>query len=216
MRGAAHSNDVTVCTASKRNGFDGLRVRSRVSSDVSALNRLNRTFTWIPNEFQIRPTTVQLEVKQARMKELDERWASNGDFVRHEIFGKSTTMNDANQRCTVDDTVGANDVVFCPSHFAYNVQVGSNHWVMWFGCRDEVPEMNVSDCIMQRLREHLGHDTFDFAWYPNPKMSLPEFYHVHVFWVSLVDPAADPTADPAADPTADRRPIPDWSITMCV
>lgn len=28
-------------------------------------------------------------------------------------------------------------------------------------------------------------DTYDFAWYPNPKVSVPDFYHVHVFWKHL-------------------------------
>lgn len=25
---------------------------------------------------------------------------------------------------------------------------------------------------------------FDFAWYENPKMSVPDFYHVQVFWIT--------------------------------
>ncbi len=106
------------------------------------------------------------------------------DFILHEIFGKSTFIDDYGRLHAVDDAVNETIVVFRPSHFPYNVQGGSNHWIMWFGCSDS-PTMNVSDCIVKRLREHLGHDAFDFAWYPNPKMSIPEFYHVHVFWVSL-------------------------------
>ena len=25
---------------------------------------------------------------------------------------------------------------------------------------------------------------FDFVWYENPKMSVPDFYHVQVFWIT--------------------------------
>jgi len=181
----AESEDATVGLARLLAlGLGGLRLRSRISSDVSALNRIHRTFNWIPNESQIRPTPEQLERKRARMNELAERWASMGDFVLHEVFGKGATKNAENRLCAVDDAVCASDVVFHPSHFAYDVPLGGHHWVMWFGCR-EPPPTNVSECIVQRLREHLGHDAFDFAWYPNPKMSIPEFYHVHVFWVTL-------------------------------
>lgn len=34
--------------------------------------------------------------------------------------------------------------------------------------------------------EKLDHDSlldcFDFVWYPNPKFSVPDFYHLQVFW----------------------------------
>ena len=159
-------------------------IRSRVSSDVSELNILNMIYPWVPNETQVRPTPEQMELKRLNLAALDQQWRSMRDYILYEIFGKHPCVDDSNKLCTSDDAVSVADVRFCPSHFPYNIQAGGKHWVLWFGCHEE-PNLNINNIIAKMIKERAGHDDFDFAWYPNPKMSLPDFYHVHVFWTIL-------------------------------
>lgn len=36
--------------------------------------------------------------------------------------------------------------------------------------------------IAEALQLRLGHGNFEFVWYLNPKMTIPDVYHVQVFW----------------------------------
>ena len=104
------------------------------------------------------------------------------DYVLHEVFEKPVQVDEENKLYVSDDEIAPNTIKFCPNQFPYNT--AGRHHVLWFGCNEE-PNINITNVVMRELKRHLGHDNFDFAWYCNPKMSLPDFYHVQVFWVSL-------------------------------
>lgn len=36
--------------------------------------------------------------------------------------------------------------------------------------------------IHDGLKLRLGHTNFEFVWYLNPKMTIPDVFHVQVFW----------------------------------
>eukprot|EP00802_Teleaulax_amphioxeia_P017662 Tamp_17827.p1 GENE.Tamp_17827~~Tamp_17827.p1 ORF type:complete len:336 (-),score=26.30 Tamp_17827:314-1321(-) len=91
---------------------------------------------------------------------------------------------------------------FAPNNFPYNLDEGARHFVMWYN----TPKLLKSDDevtrdIFRELRRHLMESQgvtdvatadaslppFDFAWYVNPKMTIPFIAHVQVFWVA--DPA---------------------------
>ena len=140
----------------------------------------------IPNETQIRPTPDQLDAKCTSTLELGQAWRSMKDFIMHSVFDVPICIDDSNKLCAVDtkDKPINECIRFCPNHYPYNIQGGGRHFVLWFGCHDE-PNINVNKVVGRELTKHLGHDNFDYAWYCNPKMSIPDFYHVQVFWVLL-------------------------------
>ena len=50
------------------------------------------------------------------------------------------------------------------------------------------------DIINKVIENHLSYhtilgDPFQFVWYKNPKPTIPEFYHVQVFWTSSINSA---------------------------
>lgn len=157
-------------------------VRSRISSDTCELDILNMIYPWIPNSSQIRPLPEQLVEKHAGMNAVNETWKSMRDYILHQIFDKPVLEDLDGKLGAADADVTATSIVFCVSQFPYNVQHGGKHWILWFGCHEE-PNININNVILKKLQDYLGHDDFDYAWYQNPKMSLPDFYHVHVFWV---------------------------------
>ena len=52
---------------------------------------------------------------------------------------------------------------------------------MWYTYQD-IPDNEINNDIDNSLYELMGHKNFEFVWYENPKMSVPEIYHVQVFW----------------------------------
>lgn len=69
--------------------------------------------------------------------------------------------------------------MFAPNEFPYSVP---RHWVLWYGAGfTGVTDEGVTAAIAARVAcvpELAGKD---FAWYVNPKMTVPEYMHVQVF-----------------------------------
>ena len=42
--------------------------------------------------------------------------------------------------------------------------------------------IKINQDIYESLFALLGDKNFEFIWYENPKMTIPEIYHLQVFW----------------------------------
>jgi hypothetical protein len=144
------------------------QLRRKISSDIQDLNKLHQEYWWIPDETMVRPSAEVLEAKWALGRRLMDDGVSFKDFILHMYF------------------TGVNPWAFDKSLFPYQLPPGAEHFVLWNSMHDyywEVDDALVSKRIEGMLKVQLGHDKFDFAWYKNPKPSIPEIWHVQVFWV---------------------------------
>jgi hypothetical protein len=167
------------------------QLRGRISANVCDLNALHAQHQWLPNEHTIRPTSEVLEEKRRSMEEVERHWLSVNDYILYAVFGYPVTLCE-NNRYSVDLTARPTPIwVFAPSLFPYAVPTQTNHWVLWHGY---VPyDGNFYDELVNRyirdtLRGQLGHDNFQFAWYKNPKPTVPQYWHVQVFWTEGKNP----------------------------
>ena len=68
--------------------------------------------------------------------------------------------------------------------------------MLWYGCQAQPYDYSqITTDVVAALRTLCPDDLFDFGWYKNPKMSIPEYYHVHVFWHRL-DGMEDGSCEP--------------------
>lgn len=104
---------------------------------------------------------------------------------------------------------------FLPNKYPYQVPVldpdahwmqrQAQHWLLWFfhfpweSLPDPADEV-VDAAIRKRLQELVrveGFEQVDYIWYKNPHISVPDMFHVQVFWIV---PKGDSTpATPAVD-----------------
>ena len=70
-------------------------------------------------------------------------------------------------------------------------QMRAQHWVLWYlhvrpaqlaDPSDEEINANVQQELGKVIQEH-GFDRADYIWYRNPSMSVPDMFHVQVFWI---------------------------------
>ena len=94
--------------------------------------------------------------------------------------------------------------VFQPCTFPYQVENGGQHYTLWFSSLlQEVNELEINKLIEENIKQLIAfreqnidstsnesssgikniETEFDYAWYINPKMTVPEFFHVQVFFV---------------------------------
>jgi hypothetical protein len=76
--------------------------------------------------------------------------------------------------------------------FPYDIKCDeTNHWVLLNSTKDFNYDFNI-DIINKVIENHLSYHTilgapFQFVWYKNPKPTIPEFYHIQVFWTSGIN-----------------------------
>ena len=177
-------------------------IRNIISSDIQELDQLHTQYKWIPSSVQIRPSPELLAVKRDKIDSIGMEWVSFKDYILHHVFQKPSARRHFDNMLYATDDQVINLKSFQPNLFPYDIQQGQ-HWVMWYGqeAQDSLLIADITQDIDNELRKQLcidsdsdiggsgsdigGSGNYDFAWYVNPKMSIPEFFHVQVFWTTL-------------------------------
>jgi hypothetical protein len=162
-------------------------IQDEISSDINILNHLNKMYPWIPNENTIRPTQTDLVKKYFLNNTIQIEWRSMKDYILHTVF-KKQFISDEHSKKFVPPNEHNVEWVFEPSMFRYNLIPEARHYILWNNKYDFSKDFNsfqINELIKIALHDRLSHDNFDFAWYKNPKPTIPEFYHIQVFWVDL-------------------------------
>jgi hypothetical protein len=158
--------------------------RCRVSSDVAVLDRLHKLFPWIPGESDIRPPVDVLERKRQQLHAIQSQWVTFPDYIRASVFGVPSVLDPSTLKLMAcgDDSAVTGRSVFAPNEFPYNVP---KHFVMWYGPCDGPETSRNDECITADIAAAMDDDPglrgSNFVWYVNPKMTVPEYFHVQVF-----------------------------------
>eukprot|EP00600_Ochromonadales_sp_CCMP1393_P010009 CAMPEP_0174955210 /NCGR_PEP_ID=MMETSP0004_2-20121128/858_1 /TAXON_ID=420556 /ORGANISM="Ochromonas sp., Strain CCMP1393" /LENGTH=158 /DNA_ID=CAMNT_0016203119 /DNA_START=1076 /DNA_END=1549 /DNA_ORIENTATION=- len=157
-------------------------LRCKISSNFTDLDVIHQEYPWIPSSSQVRPSPQAIEFKLKSLGEIQESWATTRDYILYRVFKRD--FDCVNDRFIVfDDKIDSSHKAFKPNDFPYQTELGC-HWVMWYGSQEKpYDDERINADIVKELGDILGRGVrFDFAWYENPKMTVPEFYHVQVFW----------------------------------
>lgn len=161
-------------------------IRNKISSDIQDLNELHKKYWWIPNETMIRPNKKILEDKRTFSEYVLHNWMSFRDFILDTHFKYPIDIEDGHIHIAFE--VKKSEWNFQKSLFPYDLLDGVNHFVLWNSMYDYFNDFDdsvINTIIKDSLESMLGSDKFDFAWYKNPKPSIPELWHCQVFWVRL-------------------------------
>jgi len=93
--------------------------------------------------------------------------------------------------------------VFQPNRYPYQLPVRqlpdschefqrkTQHWILWYHHYPDEPLVDPSDDVIDfdvrrevsALVKSHGFEACDYIWYRNPGMSVPDMFHVQVFWI---------------------------------
>jgi hypothetical protein len=159
-------------------------IRNKISSDIQDLNELNKKYFWIPNETMIRPNEKVLEEKRHFSNYVLHNWMSFKDFILDTHFHFPVDIEDGH--LYVLDTANKLEWHFTKSLFPYDLPESVSHYILWncfSDCFAVFEDSKINNIIKETLESIVGGDNFDFAWYINPKPSIPELWHCQVFWI---------------------------------
>lgn len=152
----------------------------KVSSNVDSLNILHEKYDWIPGKNDIRPSKNIIKMKIKLFNLINNNYNSIKDYILEVIFNYSTEIID--NKKSVISTLKPHKK-FIINKFPYNVT--GNHYIMWYLMYDinTLSDDIITFDIYNNIYQMLKNNNFNFVWFINPKMSIPDIFHVQVFWV---------------------------------
>lgn len=167
-------------------------LRKEIASDYDSLDAMHEMYSWIPNSACVRPSADGLLKKNSTIADILDRYVSLSDYIMDVVFhaplsqdpfsGKQISLASTNHRAVM-----SSDCVFAPNEFPYGLEKG-HHYILWYPPgKHPITRDEISEEIMRALKRICNDKDFDFCWYENPKMTIPEIFHVQVFWIYLDD-----------------------------
>jgi hypothetical protein len=140
-------------------------LRGKIDSNPVILDVISQDHPWIPNTITMRPTPADLAKKQA--------WQP--PYELHSYL--------------LDTLFMGRQWAFVPALFRYNTT--GNHYILWNSEQSyfyDYDDEHINTHINNFIKQTVGNTAdYEFVWYKNPKPSVPELYHVHVFWIALTE-----------------------------
>ena len=154
----------------------------KISANENTLDTLSNKYSWIPSSDQIRPSVENLVKKENDNIYFKTFYDSIIDQILIRYFKIHSNINRKSNK--MKSRILLTDLkmkLLLENEYPYELHCDTNHYVMWYTYRD-ISYSEISIDIYNSLKDILQDKHFEFVWYENPKMSVPEVYHVQVFW----------------------------------
>jgi len=163
-----------------------MELNCQVSSDITILNEYNKLYPWIPNEEQIRPTDMNIFMKDILKNKIKNIYNSTRDYILIDLFNYESKRNDDNKLQVINDNKLDKEYRFRSCRFRYKIDPKTCHYILWYNCdRDKLTTEGINKDIRNSIYNILQDDHYQFIWYENPKMSIDDIYHIQVFWIKF-------------------------------
>ena len=158
--------------------------KCKIDSNVDELEKLHQSHRWIPGKDNVRPTAEIIASKLKYIENIKNFYGSEIDYICETIFEFDSTF-DENGKLIVKKDAIKKRAVFEQNRFPYDVDEG-HHYILWYSYFDDsITENKIKDDINANIEKIVDDGThFDYVWYENPKMTIPDIYHVQVFWIN--------------------------------
>ena len=159
-------------------------MNQKICCSEENLNDLHKSTGWIPCREQTHPIDEILNVKEKMNAQNKKLYYSKEDEILINYFGYESILLISKDQFKLKSSVSLNvekKIICIPNEYPYQVPYGTFHYVLWYSYLD-IDKSKINEDIFQCLKEINEEKKFEFVWYENPSMSVPEVYHVQVFW----------------------------------
>ena len=133
-------------------------------------------YKWLPGRKTCRPDAAVAALKAEFFERSQLLYETSLDCILHTIFGfpvvegrQQQDSGDGGKLAVLQETGAISPArAFLPNRFHYCCP--ADHFVMWYYAVEE-DERDIDGDISEGLQRHYGCDSFDYAYYENPKPS---------------------------------------------
>tara|TARA_E500000178_G_C16852483_1_gene675814 strand:+ start:176 stop:676 length:501 start_codon:yes stop_codon:yes gene_type:complete len=159
-----------------------MEINCKINPCNTNLDMLNSIYNWIPSSENIRPIEDIINKKDVDYKTYNILYSTNIDQILIRYFNYPKKFNRINNK--FESKFSINEIKqkkFIENEYPYSVPKNTYHYIMWY-TYDNISDEQITKDIYSELYNKLNNSNFEFVWYKNPKMSIPEIFHVQVFW----------------------------------
>ena len=159
-----------------------MNLNCKISSNIDDLENIKKIYSWIPGENNIRPDKEIIDKKLQFWENIHLKYNKMSDYILNVHFNLPVIINDNNKfEVLLSSYNNIEKFIFMENTFPYNLEENTNHYILWYTF---IPsDYDVNKHIFTEIYKILNHTHFNFVWYENPKMNVPEIYHLQVFWI---------------------------------
>ena len=160
-----------------------LQINTKISSNPDVLETYKKYYGWIPGKNDIRPTELQISLKQNLLNNIYTKYNSSRDYILIELFYYNFTKTEEAKFKAIESR--DNDLTkFECCRFKYQISNKTFHYILWFTTnKQNLNEQKINKIIFNSIQNTIHTDKFSFVWYENPKMTILDIYHVQVFFI---------------------------------
>ena len=103
------------------------------------------------------------------------------DYILDDVFNFNCKFN-SNGKMFVPPENIFHKKILSKNKYPYQLPKNTNHYLMWYTYQPKT-DYKINQDIFDSLKNILGNTNFEYVWYKNPKPTIPELFHVQVFWI---------------------------------
>ena len=69
-------------------------IQNQIPSDIQTLNKLHETYEWIPNEYMVRPNSIEMSKKNFLIEIIEDEWLTPADYILHKVFNQPFILSE--------------------------------------------------------------------------------------------------------------------------
>lgn len=152
----------------------------KISTKLNDLDNMHQSNLWIPNSKQIRPIEEVIQEKNILMKNILIFYESMNDYILDTIFNLPKKFN-SKGKLLVDTKNIKPEFKLVKNKFPYDLPIQTEHYILWFNTEvNYLTDIEIKQIIDIEIKKYFKKKK-EFVWYENPKMSIPQLYHIQVF-----------------------------------
>jgi len=152
----------------------------KISPDLEVLESLHQKYGWVPGPDNIRPSKELVLKKEIDLQNADNFYVSMKDYMYDLVFNFPTQLNSDGKLIAIIPKEMIK--IFRENDYPYILPENTYHFIMWYNTdKKMVLDEEINQDIDNGIRK-ITDNQYSFVWYENPNMSVPDIYHVQVFF----------------------------------
>ena len=157
-----------------------MKLNCKIPSSRNKLDILNKFYSWIPSGSMVSTKKDKKVIDAINYQK--NYYQSNVDLVLIKYFNLPGKINRETNK--VFSKLKLSELklkTLVKNEFPYMIPKNTEQYIMWY-TYNNITDNEITSDINELLEKLLNHNNFEFVWYENPKMSIPEVFHLQVFW----------------------------------